>query len=80
MHRQYLEEYRRDLQLNGGQPDVDDTNYELLDFEWIDPDEPWILPDHLIEEHHEDEPMQEQKQSEQSEEEEKELTEAQKIL
>lgn len=44
-HAKYLEEYWRDLELNGNEPEYDDTNYEELDFEKIDPDEPWIVPE-----------------------------------
>lgn len=41
----YKQEYQRDLQLNENQPEYDDTNYEDLDFEKVDPDEPIIAPE-----------------------------------
>lgn len=61
-HAKYLEEYWRDLELNGNEPEYDDTNYEELDFEKIDPDEPWIIPEQFKEEAPEDESMEEEKE------------------
>lgn len=54
MYQKYTEEYQRDLQLNGNEPEYDDTNYELLDFEKVDPDEPLIVPDEIREEKQEE--------------------------
>jgi len=45
IYEQYKQEYQWDLQLNENLPEFDDTNYEELDFERIDPDEPIIAPE-----------------------------------
>ena len=42
VYNTYSEERKRDLDANGGEPPIDDTNYASLDFEKVDPDEPML--------------------------------------